>query len=217
MDEWNLDEIPEPDDEFRITNLETLKVLTDPLRLRIVEELIDGPRTVKQLARTMEMKPTKLYYHINLMEEHGLIRVVSTRVVSGIIEKLYHVRAFNYPMDRSLMGMSEAAEDEGLPAMLASVLEHTGQEIKRSIKSGLITMSEQLPEKRTFMMLRSFGLHSKDDIHEFITRFEALLEEFNDRGSEDREGEEYRVYGMTLALYPTHHTRLPAKMLRKEQ
>jgi DNA-binding transcriptional ArsR family regulator len=215
MDEWNLDEIQEPDQEFRITSLETLKVLTDPLRLRIVEELIDGPRTVKQLAKTLEMKPTKLYYHINLLEEHGLIRVVSTRVVSGIIEKLYHVRAFSYPMDRSLMGMAEAAEDEGLPAVLASVLEHTGQEIKRSIKAGLINFHEQLPEKRTFMMLRSFGLHSKDDIHEFITRFEALLEEFNERGSEDREGEEYRVYGMTLALYPTHHKHLPTKMPKK--
>jgi DNA-binding transcriptional ArsR family regulator len=215
MEDWQLDEITPPDEEFRITSLETVRVLTDPLRLRIVEELLDGPRTVKQLAKTLEMKPTKLYYHINLMEEHGLIRVVSTRVVSGIIEKLYHVRAFSYPMDRSLMGMSENGEDDSFSSMLAGVLEHTGQEIKRAFKAGLINYQEHLPEKRTFMMLRSFGLHSKDDIHDFITRFEALLTEFNDRGSDDKEGDDYRVYGMTLALYPTHHTRLPKMMGKK--
>ena len=35
------------------------------------------------------MKPNRLYYHVNLLEEHGLIRVTDTRLVSGIVERTY--------------------------------------------------------------------------------------------------------------------------------
>ena len=73
-DEFQIDNYPQPDDKFVINSLETLKVMADPNRLKILEEMIEGPRTVKQLASALETTATKLYYHINLLEEHGLIR-----------------------------------------------------------------------------------------------------------------------------------------------
>lgn len=75
-------------DEMMIEDAETLRVLADPLRLRI-RELMVRPCTVKQVAAVLGIAPTKLYYHINLLEKHKLIVVVAARVVSGIIEKQY--------------------------------------------------------------------------------------------------------------------------------
>lgn len=59
--------------------------------------------TVKQIAAKLNIPPTKLYYHFKQLEEHGLIRVVDTRLVSGIVEKLYQARAYSYRVDKGLL------------------------------------------------------------------------------------------------------------------
>jgi DNA-binding transcriptional ArsR family regulator len=50
-EDWNLG-IP-PDDILIIDNLETLKVIADPLRLKILELLRGETQTVKQLAAAL--------------------------------------------------------------------------------------------------------------------------------------------------------------------
>jgi DNA-binding transcriptional ArsR family regulator len=216
-DDFQTEDYPQPDDTFEIENLETLKVMADPQRLRIMEELLEGPRTVKQIAAALDTTPTKLYYHINLMEEHGLIRVVSTRVVSGIIEKLYHVRAYSYPMNKSLLSLAESSQEEGFPAIISGVLDHTAEEIKRGIRSGIIDLKSASEEHRTFILLRTLSKLSPDKAHDFINRFEALMTEFNDCDEDEEHDPNARVYGLMVACYPTHHTSLPAKSKKEDK
>src|SRR5215211_5670272 len=97
-----------------ITSLEALKVFSDPLRQQIIEALLDGAKTVKQVASELELAPTKLYYHVNLLEEHGLIQVTETRIVSGIIEKHYVAAAKEYAIERSLMTPGQSMNADGL-------------------------------------------------------------------------------------------------------
>jgi DNA-binding transcriptional ArsR family regulator len=72
-----------------------LKALADPLRLSILAALTrDAPRelrvlSVKELAAELGEPKTKLYRHIKQLEAAGLIRVASTRLVSGIVEQRY--------------------------------------------------------------------------------------------------------------------------------
>ena len=72
---------------FEVTELEQLRVLADPLRMRILNNLFPQAQTAKQMADRLELPPTKLYYHFGELERVGLIKVVETRVKSGIIEK----------------------------------------------------------------------------------------------------------------------------------
>lgn len=94
-----------------IDDLATLRLLSDPLRLRLIEELGIAPTTVKTLAKTLAMKPNRLYYHVNLLEEHGLIRVTDTRVVSGIIEKTYGLVAKHFAVSDDLSMPAELKRD----------------------------------------------------------------------------------------------------------
>src|SRR5262245_46354904 len=78
-----------PEPERLVADVETLKALSDPLRLRIIERMvtrIDEPWTVKELAAELGVPPTRLYHHVDLLLERELIRPVERRVVSGIIE-----------------------------------------------------------------------------------------------------------------------------------
>ena len=101
-----------PEEEVVIEDLETLKVLSDPLRMQIIELMGHTPRTVKQIAKQLDMTPNKLYYHIKLLEDHGLIRVVETRLVSGIVEKHYQTTAKEITVADGLLSISKP-EGEG--------------------------------------------------------------------------------------------------------
>src|SRR5690349_21212692 len=76
----------------KIDSAEAIKALADPLRLRVLTLLMgdhDRSWTVKEIAAELEQSVTKLYHHVNVLENAGLIRDVETRLVSGIVEHRY--------------------------------------------------------------------------------------------------------------------------------
>lgn len=196
----------EPAGEMVLNNLDTLKALADPFRIQIIELFLNGPRTVKQLAAELNTTPTKLYYHINLMEEHGILKVVSTRVVSGIIEKQYHLVAYSFRPDPALFSPSGEMFEEGVPLLVSTLLEHTRRDIMRGIKVGLIDPTKGDDDHRTTIIANNLLLLSEDQAHSFIRRLADLMKEF---GSLESSEPGTRVYGMMLAVYPTIHTSLP--------
>jgi DNA-binding transcriptional ArsR family regulator len=77
-----------------VDNVEALKALADPTRLAILAALMKTPRdlpvmSVKELAAELAEPQTKLYRHVRQLEAAGLIKVASTRMVSGILEQRY--------------------------------------------------------------------------------------------------------------------------------
>jgi DNA-binding transcriptional ArsR family regulator len=77
-----------------VTDVETLKALADPIRLSLLSALMHSSgelpvRSVKELAAELGEPQTKLYRHVKHLEAAGLIRAVSSRVVSGIVEQHY--------------------------------------------------------------------------------------------------------------------------------
>src|SRR3712207_4848152 len=132
------------DDVLVVTRPETLKLISDPLRLRLLELLRGEARTVKELAAALDAPVTKLYYHVNLLLEHGLIRVTDARLVSGSTEKRFGVVASRLSVDRALLG-PEAAGDDGLEAWLAVVLDEAKAEIRKSVHAGLVDATHEEP------------------------------------------------------------------------
>jgi DNA-binding transcriptional ArsR family regulator len=78
------------------TDASRLKALAEPLRLRIGLLLIEDACTVKELAAALGVPPTRLYYHVKILEEHGLIEVAERRMVSGIEERRYRAVEENW-------------------------------------------------------------------------------------------------------------------------
>ena len=62
---------PSPAPELVLTDLEQLKVASDPLRLQILDTMSAEPRrgwTAKALADVLQTKQTKLYHHLGLTQ-----------------------------------------------------------------------------------------------------------------------------------------------------
>lgn len=194
----------QPAAELVITSLETLKVFSDPLRQQIIEALLGSPRTAKQLAVELDLAQTKLYYHINLLEEHNLIAVSGTRVVSGIIEKQYAAAAESFRIDQALLTPGQSSGDQGLDAALATILDRTIADIRVSLRHGAISTDQSLPRQRRMLLMRAISRLTDAQAAEFYDRLEALLDEFDRVDLEPPPaGADTRAYGLTIAVYPS--------------
>jgi DNA-binding transcriptional ArsR family regulator len=199
-----------PEAEFIVNDLETLKVLADPLRLQIVELCTQAPRTVKQVATVLNMPPTKLYYHMKQLEERSLIRVVDTRIVSGIVEKQYQAAAFNYRVNRELFSLTSQAGKEGLNVMLTGLFDDTREDIQQSVDAEVLDVSapqnDDQPLNRSLMISRHTLHLTPEEAEVFYQRLKMLVRETLEQSRIGRANPEAHAYGLLVSLYPSTRT-----------
>jgi len=188
-------------EQLSISDVETLKVLSDPLRLRLLELMVQQPTTVKRMAEQLDEAPNKLYYHINLLEQHGLIGVVETRVVSGIIEKWYMSTARNFGVDRNLLSLIDDP-DSHVSHTVASIFEAARADIVRSIRARLIK-ADPAGQPKQFYLQRSVAHMTPEQYEHFSVRLQEVIQEFCDCENIPLQPGQ-QVYGLTLALYPMY-------------
>lgn len=170
-----------PDDRIHvIDDPETLRLIADPLRLRLLELIRQQPRTVTELAALLDVQRTRLYYHIKLLEAHDLIAVDDTRIVSGLTEKRYRVTAYRLTVEKTLLG-APGSGNAPLDVFLSVVLDETAAEIRRSVASGLIDLDrtqENAPHPRGLFLGRTWLHLTPDRLDHFRDRYTTLLAEF---------------------------------------
>src|SRR4051794_41843067 len=62
-----------------VTAPQQLRALADPLRGTLLELLLERAATVTELARAVDRPKSTVAYHVNLLVDAGLLRVVRTR------------------------------------------------------------------------------------------------------------------------------------------
>ncbi|PSR25449.1 MAG: transcriptional regulator [Sulfobacillus benefaciens] len=88
---------------YVVQDHDTLRVLSDPIRMQILGLLISHERTGKQIANHMKMSASKVHYHLKELEHKNLVRVVRTEEKNGILQKFYRAVAFDYVIDEGLL------------------------------------------------------------------------------------------------------------------
>ncbi len=186
-----------------IRDLDTLKVLTEPLRMRILALLRDRPRTVKEVAQALDIPPTRLYYHFNLLERHGLIRVVGTRLVSGILEKRYQVTAYAFDVDSRLLALSPD-EETGWPPSLARFVENLRQDLGTLVATGRLQRLMEAAAQETPVPLRlsqAMARLTPAQATAFLEQLRRLIDEFE--AQSPPADQESALYTLFVAFYPT--------------
>jgi DNA-binding transcriptional ArsR family regulator len=185
--------------ERTISDIDELKAISDPVRLRILEAMVahaDETWTVKRIARALDVGPTKLYHHINILEEQGFIRVAGTRVVSGIIETSYRIAQLSIRLDRGLL--SAGAVPESVDLLMRTVLDSVLDGIERSLRAGLADPAPDAPAARKVILARGLARVRPERAGELHDRMRALIEEFDALD----DGEDAQPFGYIVGLYP---------------
>src|SRR6266851_8719756 len=169
-----------------VTAPEQLRALADPLRATVLELLLERAATVTELARAVHRPKSTVAYHVNLLVEAGLLRVVRTRRVRAIEERYYgrvarthYIGVLSRPEDKQVVsainGLAQAAA-ESAPA-------HAADELRCTLVHARIPIEE----------VRRFWAH----VQELARQFAQI----------PRSGDQ--VYGFAAGLYPTDAPALP--------
>ncbi len=191
------DDAGDPLDELVVSDLELLGDATHPMRGRLLRRL-RHPRTVAELAAELDVPVTRLYHHVNRLEDVGLIRVVATRRVAARTERRYQVVAKAYSVSKDLLRSSDPGE---VARALGTVFDVAKLDLQRSVETGtdlddidrysIISLSDLTltPERRT----------------ELLDRLRALLEDLRsdvDDLDERRDPDATRM-SLLIAAFPS--------------
>jgi DNA-binding transcriptional ArsR family regulator len=163
-----------------------LRALADPLRRTLLDLLLERAATVTEMARAAGRPKSTIAYHVNLLVDAGLLRVVRTRRVRAIEERSYgrvartlYIGVLSRPEDKQVVaainGLAEAAA-ESAPA-------HAADELRCTLVHARIPVEE----------VRNFWAQ----VQELARRFAQI----------PRAGDQ--VYGFAAGLYPTDAPTLP--------
>lgn len=189
---------------FVIQDRDTLKMIADPLRWQIMELLVLDQLTIKELGEKLGLSPSKLYYHVNQLEEHGLVKVAETRIVSGIIEKRFQAVSSKLDINPELLSFSELSGRENINTILISTIDATRDDLLRSLEARAFEIDHGAPQQpRHVLINRVLSRIPEDRAIEFKDRLAALLEEF---GAVDQEGD-LQPFALTIAYYPAFYYR----------
>ena len=188
-----------------VNDLETLKILADPLRNQILEILAPEKLTVNQIAEKLGLASSKLYYHINLMEKQGLIREVDSITKGNIIEKIYWISAYECKMADNLCNFSTSEGQESIMTSMVAPIDTTREDIIRSLEARATALEQGAKaHPRNIRIYREVRNISDELADQFNIKLQALLDDFDNIESEET-GEDVHRRALTVAYYPSFY------------
>jgi DNA-binding transcriptional ArsR family regulator len=188
-----------------VKDLETLKILADPLRNQILEILAPEKLTVNQIAEKLGLAPSKLYYHINLLEKYGLIQEVDSIVKANIIEKIYWITAYECKMDENLCNFSTPVGQQSIITTMLTPIDTTREDIRRSLEARASALEQGAEEHpRQVVIYREVRNMSDQTADGFAERLKEVLEDF-EKYEADEEDEDTHSRALTVAFYPSFY------------
>lgn len=180
----------------RLTNLNQMKVLADPLRIRILE-LFCEERTTKQVAGILGQPPTRLYHHVAALERVGLVRLARTQQRRGALEKYYLAVARTFSADPRLFSSGKARQlRQATHGMAAQILENTSADL------GVL-----LEGREGSAALEDAGVLSYLEVRATPRELKAIRARLmkvikSTSGSRSRADASERPYRLTIAFFP---------------
>ncbi|HVF07252.1 MAG TPA: helix-turn-helix domain-containing protein, partial [Actinomycetota bacterium] len=117
-----------PKGTLRVDEAEAVRALLDPRRQRLLKRFVT-PRSVKEVAEQEVTTPSRLYYHVRLLERHGILRAVEQRRAGSNTEHVYQLSARRFEVAAGLGGVVRAG-GTGLTARLVETAQRYASSIE---------------------------------------------------------------------------------------
>ena len=181
---------PPPDYELAeriaLTTPSQVKAIGHPLRTTILQLLHERAATVTELATAVERPKSTVAHHVKVLAEAGLVKVVRTRRVRAIDERLYGRTARMF-----YVGVERSPDGADLPRDFND-FEVAARESTAAYQNG-----------KLWGFIRHARI-SEAQASGFWERMAVLVAEFDQL---PRSGE--TMYGFAVGVYPTDHPTLP--------
>jgi len=173
-----------PLDDLRIVSShQELRAMFHDLRNTLLELVLERAATVSELAAAVDRPKSTIAYHVGLLVDAGLFKVVRTRKVRAIEERFY-----------------------GRTARIFYVGKVTPDQLPLTDNYLTVAAKESAPAHKadTMRAIMRYARIPDDRAAQFWRRVFDLVNEFS---QQPRAGE--TMYGFVAGLYPTEHPSLP--------
>jgi DNA-binding transcriptional ArsR family regulator len=185
-----------PEKDVLLANLEQMKVLADPRRIRILE-LLGEERTTKQVADILGEPPTRLYHHVAALARVGLIRLARTRQSRGAQEKYYVAVAKAFSADPRLFTSRRGPQAAEVARSIATqALDLTAEDLRALLLEG--DHAKTVTEQGILSYLEVRG--TAKEVAALRAKLQNLIESCT--APSKKPGEKAPPYRLTIAFFP---------------
>lgn len=180
---------------FILETYEQLKVISDPLRTKMLIYLVEQPHTGQMLAQELNLSRAKVLYHLRELEKYEIIQLVRKEERGGNILKFYQAVARGFVPADHLLTYVESKE-----ATRQSFLEVIGRAKTRVLTApdeSFELQSSTVEEWNNLSLQSEFSI-SREKFVEFSKRYRDLIEELTADDGDDSDKQNY--YLMTTAF-----------------
>ena len=179
------------EETYKIKDLEQVKLLSDPLKLELLQTFAEGEKTTKDAAVALGESVTKLYRHVDALFDAGLLEIVQETRKRGTVERTFRAVARRFEADHSLFLGGPAADGQ-----------NAVRELLRAGEAEILQAFANVePEGDPDVLLTRFRIKGPPKrIAELREELAAWLESVQEE-DDDEEGE-FAEAGALIAFYP---------------
>ncbi len=160
--------------DLELTSAAQLATLTDGFRMRLMTSIRRRPGSAKELAARFDVPTTRLYHHLDLLEEHGFVRVVATRQSGARTERCYGTPPFR--SIRPAQSLVDGDDAGAFGAALRAMAEVVGVSLEEAVRKGALRpMMADDEHGRTVVSWSSVRL-TPEEQERFAAEFADLVE-----------------------------------------
>jgi DNA-binding transcriptional ArsR family regulator len=186
---------PEPDHEVEVPageppegigvwqDLDTLRALMHPLRMRAYVEAVKHPVSAKELSAVLDVPLQRMSYHVRLLAEAGLLTVVRKTPRRGAIETHYRAVATLEIDDEALTSSPEL-----LKLWTRMVLALLNEDAEHAVDRGEGLESEIFLARAHFRVGEEGVRRLRQEVLDFYDRLAVLEQELRAEPGDDAQG-----------------------------
>ncbi|MGI9272169.1 MAG: helix-turn-helix domain-containing protein [Woeseiaceae bacterium] len=176
---------------FKIKNLEQIKLLSDPLKLQLIQAFAEDAKTTKQVATELGESVTKLYRHVDALLDAELIEIAEEKQKRGTVERTFRAVARRFEADHALF--ADQADEEAT---------HAARELLRSAENEILgaLAADGDRDEREALFARVRCKASPERVDEFRNILKTWLESAQE--DDDSDDERATEFGALIAFYP---------------
>lgn len=176
---------------FKINNLEQIKLLSDPLKLQLIQAFAEDAKTTKQVAAELGESVTKLYRHVDALFDAELIEIAGEKKKRGTVERTFRAVAHRFEADH---GLFADRNDEEATNVARDMLRSAENEILAALADD----GERDEQEALFVRVRCKASPERiDELRNALKEWVELAQD--DKEANDENAEEI---GALIAFYP---------------
>lgn len=180
---------------FILETYEQLKVISDPLRTKMLIYLVEQPHTGQMLAQELNLSRAKVLYHLRELEKYGIIQLVRKEERAGNVLKFYQAVARGFiPADHLL---TYVESKEATRQSYLEVIDRAKTRVLTAPDESFELQTSNVEEWNNLSLQTEFTV-SREKFVEFTKSYRELLETLKDE--EDTESDKQHYYLMTTAF-----------------